>query len=110
MPPPRSSFEHDPFTSLMLELAADLQPGHRFDFDRHRRSPWTSPTGGDPLLAALKDPDTGGIYVFSDEGQRVFDRQGTPACASFLLILDQNIRNTRQIATAFQPLVDHPMR
>jgi hypothetical protein len=26
------------------------------------------------------------------------------------LILDQNIRNTRQIATAFQPLVDHPMR
>ena len=26
------------------------------------------------------------------------------------LILDQNIRNTRQIANAFQPLVDHPMR
>ena len=26
------------------------------------------------------------------------------------LILDHNIRNTRQIATAFQPLVDHPMR
>ena len=26
------------------------------------------------------------------------------------LILDQNIRNTRQIASAFQPLVDHPMR
>ncbi len=26
------------------------------------------------------------------------------------LILDHNIRNTRQIATAFGPLVDHPMR
>jgi hypothetical protein len=26
------------------------------------------------------------------------------------LILDHNVRNTRQIADAFQPLVDHPMR
>ena len=26
------------------------------------------------------------------------------------LILDHNLRNTRQIANAFQPLVDHPMR
>jgi hypothetical protein len=26
------------------------------------------------------------------------------------LILDHNVRNTRQIANAFQPLVDHPMR
>jgi hypothetical protein len=26
------------------------------------------------------------------------------------LILEQNIRNTRQIARAFEPLVDHPMR
>ena len=26
------------------------------------------------------------------------------------LILDHNLRKTRQIATAFQPLVDHPMR
>jgi hypothetical protein len=26
------------------------------------------------------------------------------------LILDHNMRNTRQIANAFQPLVEHPMR
>ena len=26
------------------------------------------------------------------------------------LILDHNLRKTRQIATGFQPLVDHPMR
>jgi hypothetical protein len=26
------------------------------------------------------------------------------------LLLDHNLRNTRQIANAFQPLVDHPMR
>jgi hypothetical protein len=48
--------------------------------------------------------------VFSDEGQRVFDRQGTPPVPLVPLILDHNIRNTRQIATTFQPLVDHRMR
>ncbi|MBU3749241.1 MAG: nuclease, partial [Mycobacterium sp.] len=63
-----------------------------------------------PVLAALRDPEGGGLYVFIDEGQRVFDRQGTPPVPLVPLILDQNIRNTRQIATAFQPLVDHPMR
>ena len=26
------------------------------------------------------------------------------------LVLDHNFRNTRQIANAFQPLVDHPVR
>jgi hypothetical protein len=58
----------------------------------------------------LGDPDTGGIYLYSDEGQRVFDRTGTPPVPLVPLILEHNIRNTRQIATAFGPLVDHPMR
>ena len=64
----------------------------------------------DPLLAALKDDETGGIYVFTDEGQRVFNRYGSPPVPLVPLILDHNLRNTRQIANAFQPLVDHPMR
>ena len=61
-------------------------------------------------MAALKDEDTGGLYVFTDEGQRVFNRLGSPPVPLVPLILDQNLRNTRQIANAFQPLVDHPMR
>ena len=32
------------------------------------------------------------------------------ASAALPLVLDHNLRNTRQIANAFQPLVDHPMR
>ena len=64
----------------------------------------------DPLLAALRDGDDGGLYVFSDEGQRVFNRYGSPPVPLVPLILDHNLRNTRQIANAFQPLVDHPMR
>ncbi len=48
--------------------------------------------------------------MFTDEGQRVFDRHGAPPVPLVPLILDHNVRNTRQIANAFQPLVDHPMR
>lgn len=59
---------------------------------------------------SLKDDETGGLYVFSDEGQRVFSRRGSLPVPLVPLILDHNLRNTRQIATAFQPLVDQPMR
>jgi hypothetical protein len=48
--------------------------------------------------------------VFTDEGQRVFDRHGSPPVPLVPLVLDHNLRNTRQIANAFQPLVDLPMR
>jgi hypothetical protein len=102
-------FEHD-LPKLMLELATNLDIGQRFDSIVIDEAQDFADSWWDPVLAALKDPDTGGIYVFSDEGQRVFDRQGTPPVPLVPLILDQNIRNTRQIATAFQPLVDHPMR
>ena len=43
-------------------------------------------------------------------GQGVFNRHGSPPVPLVPLILDHNVRNTRQIANAFQPLVDHPMR
>jgi hypothetical protein len=91
----------------MHELATNFDVGHRFDSIVIDEAQDFADSWWEPVLAALKDPEAGGIYVFSDEGQRVFDRQGTPLVP---LILDHNIRNTRQIATAFQPLVDHPMR
>ena len=40
----------------------------------------------------------------------MFNRHGSPPVPLVPLILDHNVRNTRQIANAFQPLVDHPMR
>jgi hypothetical protein len=94
----------------MAVLAAQLAPGHRFDsivVDEAQdfADPWW-----DPLLAALEDPVEGGIYVFSDEGQRVFNRHGSPPVPLVPLILDHNLRNTRQIASAFHPLVDSPMK
>lgn len=102
-------FEHD-LPETMLELATNLPDGQRFDAIVIDEAQDFADSWWDPVLAALRDPDNGGLFVFIDEGQRVFDRQGTPPVPLVPLILDQNIRNTRQIANAFQPLVDHPMR
>lgn len=102
-------FEHE-LPAAMKDLAAGLPDGQRFDAIVIDEAQDFADSWWEPVLAALRDPDTGGLYVFIDEGQRVFDRVGTPPVALVPLILDNNIRNTRQIAKAFQPLVDHPMR
>ena len=102
-------WEHD-LPLQMAELAAELEPGHRFDSIVVDEAQDFADAWWDPLLAALKDPVEGGIYVFSDEGQRVFNRHGAPPVPLVPLILDHNLRNTRQIANAFQPLVDSPMK
>ncbi|MCV7421399.1 NERD domain-containing protein [Mycobacterium yunnanensis] len=102
-------WEHD-LPLQMAALAAELEPGHRFDAVVVDEAQDFADAWWDPLLAALKDPVEGGIYVFSDEGQRVFNRFGSPPVPLVPLILDHNLRNTRQIANAFQPLVDSPMK
>ena len=61
-------------------------------------------------LAALKDDETGGLYVFTDEGQKVFSRFGGPPRGLLPLVLDQNLRNTRQIAETFSTLAPNRMR
>jgi len=102
-------WEHD-LPLQMAELAAELEPGHRYDSIVVDEAQDFADAWWDPLLAALKDDEAGGLYLFSDEGQRVFNRHGSPPVPLVPLILDHNVRNTRQIANAFQPLVDHPMR
>jgi DNA helicase IV len=59
-------------------------------------------------MKALKDEETGGLYVYSDENQRIFARFGQPPVPLVPLVLDHNLRNTQQIAKAFGPLA--PMR
>ena len=102
-------WEHD-LPLQMADLAAQLDPGRRFDSIVVDEAQDFADAWWDPLLAALKDDETGGLYVFTDEGQRVFSRHGSPPVPLVPLVLDHNLRNTRQIANAFQPLVDHPMR
>lgn len=94
----------------MLDLAEQLQPGHRFDAIVVDEAQDFADEWWKPMLACLRDPETSGIYVFSDESQRVFDRQGSPPVALVPLVLDHNLRNTRQIATAFSPLAGQRMQ
>jgi hypothetical protein len=61
-------------------------------------------------LAALKDEENGGLFVCTDEGQRVFSRYGGPPPGLVPLVLDQNLRNTRQIAESFSTLAPIRMR
>ena len=87
-------WEHD-LPLQMARLAAQLEPGHRFDSIVVDEAQDFADAWWDPLLAALKDDEAGGLYVFTDEGQRVFNRHGSPPVPLVPLILDHNVRNTR---------------
>ena len=56
------------------------------------------------LLACLKDPAAGGLFVFLDEAQRVFARHGDAPIDLPPFELHQNIRNTKQIAQLFSSM------
>lgn len=59
---------------------------------------WTS------VMACLADPLSGGLFVFLDEAQRVFARQGVVPIELPPYLLDENIRNTKRIAQLFSSL------
>lgn len=65
---------------------------------------WTS------LLSCLRDPEKGGLFVFLDEGQRVFLRQGVVPIDLPPYVLDENIRNTKRIAQLFGSLSGEPLK
>lgn len=56
------------------------------------------------LLACLRDPVRGGLFVFLDEAQRVFAREGEAPIDLPPYELHQNIRNTKQIAQLFSSM------
>lgn len=93
----------------MTELAENLSPAQRFDAVVIDEAQDFANQWWQPMLACLTSPDDSGIYVFSDEAQRVFERHGTPPVPLVPIVLDHNLRNTRQIATTFGPLVGQRM-
>lgn len=56
------------------------------------------------LLECLKDPVNGGVFVFMDQGQRIFSRQAEPPISIPPYVLYENIRNTKRIAQVFGSL------
>ncbi|MFN2319981.1 MAG: NERD domain-containing protein [Dermatophilaceae bacterium] len=101
-------FWEERLPAQMAELAKDLPEGRRFDalvIDEAQDFAdgwWT------PMVRCLRDEERGGLYAYSDENQRVFARFGRPPFPLVPLVLDANLRNTKQIAEVFGPLA--PMR
>lgn len=104
-----STFWEEELPERMAQIVQRLPDGKRFDAivvdeaQDFAESWWT------PVLGALRDEADGGLYVFSDENQRIFGRFGRPPVALVPLVLDHCLRNTKEIAEAFAPLAPSRM-
>jgi Nuclease-related domain/UvrD-like helicase C-terminal domain/AAA domain len=93
----------------MVSLAAELPAGRRFDAIVIDEAQDFAESWWDAVVAALHDPEAGSLYVFADEGQRVFARQGRPTVDLLPFTLNENLRNTKQIAGTFSSLAPERM-
>jgi superfamily I DNA/RNA helicase len=94
----------------MVAFAGRLPEPERFDAIVIDEAQDFAESWWSAVLAALKDPANGCLYVFADEGQRVFARQGRPTVDLVPIPLDENLRNTKQIAGTFSSLAPAQMR
>nr|WP_246323922.1 NERD domain-containing protein [Petropleomorpha daqingensis] len=94
----------------MVSLAAALPLSERFDAVVIDEAQDFAESWWPAVLAALRNPDEDSLYVFADEGQRVFARQGRPTVDLVAIDLDENLRNTKQIAGTFSSLAPSQMR
>lgn len=94
---------------LMTGLAVELPDGKKFDAVIVDEAQDFADSWWHPVIGALRDRERGRLMIVGDAGQSVFDRAGRPPVDLVPLVLDHNLRNTRQIATAFMPLVGQRM-
>ncbi|GAB3038682.1 nuclease [Nocardioides flavus (ex Wang et al. 2016)] len=104
-----SDFWEERLPAEMAELAGALPDGHRYDAVIVDEAQDFADSWWTPVLRALRDEGEGGLYVYSDENQRIFARFGRPPVALVPLVLDHNLRNTRQIHESFGPLAPSRM-
>jgi len=103
-----SNFWENELPAIMKEQSAGLADGQKFDSFIVDEGQDFADSWWAPIMGGLKDQETGGLFVYSDENQRIFQRFGGPPVPLVPLILDHNLRNTKQIGEAFNPLA--PMR
>jgi hypothetical protein len=99
-----SAWFEEELPALLGDLAVDRPAEDRFDSIVVDEGQDFSASWWPPTLLALKDREAGGLYVFLDEGQRVFDRLGSAPIELAPFPLDRNIRNTKRIAQVFGSL------
>ena len=94
----------------MTALARHLQDSERFDAFVVDEGQDFAESWWPALTEGLRDRERGGLYVFADEGQRVFARHGRPPVDLVPIVLDENLRNTKQIAQTFGSLTSTQMQ
>ncbi|MET3859729.1 hypothetical protein ABIE38_000626 [Dietzia sp. 2505] len=94
---------------LMAELADDLPDGRRFDAVIVDEAQDFADSWWRPVIGVLRDRELGRLMIVGDDGQSMFRRTGRPPVDLVPLVLDHNLRNTRQIARAYLPLVGQRM-
>lgn len=92
------------------ELAAQQSPDELFDSVVVDEAQDFGELWWPSLLACLRDPEQGGLFVFLDEAQRVFVRQGVVPIELPPYLLNENIRNTKRIAQLFSSLSGEALR
>ena len=104
-----SLFWEEELPAKMAELAGELPDGKKYDAIVVDEAQDFADSWWAPILGALRDEESGGLYVFSDENQRIFGRFGRPPVALVPLVLDHCLRNTKEIHEAFAPLAPSRM-
>lgn len=104
-----SDFWETDLPILMHDLAQDLPDGKKYDSVIVDEAQDFADTWWRPVLASLRDEEEGGLYLYSDENQRIFARFGRPPVELVPLVLDHNLRNTKQIHESFGPLAPSRM-
>ena len=99
-----STYYEERLPAQMGELAAHLDKEEKFDAIIVDEAQDFGAAWWPPTLACLRDQETGGLYAFLDEAQRVFERYGEVPIPLPPIVLDENIRNTKQIAQVFGSL------
>ena len=100
--------------ALLRRKARGLADGERLDAVVVDEAQDFAPLWWDALLACTRDPDSGEVYAFMDDRQDVYSRWdggvpgtgkgGSPPAQLATIHVDDNLRNTRQIAGIFKPL------
>ena len=104
-----SDFWEETLPTLMGDLAEDLPDGRKYDSVIVDEAQDFADSWWRPVLKSLRDEQEGGIFVYSDENQRIFARYGRPPVQLVPLVLDHNLRNTKQIHGSFGPLAPSRM-
>ena len=103
-PEVRAAYYETGLPAELGRLAAQQPPGELFDSVVVDEAQDFGADWWPALLACLKDPEKGGVFVFMDDDQTLFPRDGRPPIGLPPYELNANLRSTKQIAQTFGAL------